>query len=337
MDYLHRQYIQHLQTRLRNFRPVGKGYNFSCPFCGDSAKDKHKARGFLLTKKGKVYYYCHNNQECNCSFDNFLKNIDINLFKQYKLERFKESNKSTIRSSVEPLRQTEPTEVIDTKVGLQSILELTTEHPARKYIESRKIPEKFWTDIYYCPEWWKYVNEKCNLDKEIISDHERIIFPIRNHLGYMVAFQGRSINNTEKQRYITIKITEDAIKLFGQDRVNNNKPVFILEGPIDSFFIDNGVALCGSDIDLNICPYFGNRVFILDREPRNRAIVSKYYKLIDKGEKIVSWLHSPWKEKDINDIILNNNVSIEQVNSWIKDHIVSGLKAKLEMDQWKKI
>ena len=46
-------------------------------------------------------------------------------------------------------------------------------------------------------------------------------------------------------RYITIMLDEDSPKVFGLDRVNETEPIYIVEGPFDSLFLDNSIAMAG--------------------------------------------------------------------------------------------
>lgn len=346
MDYIDHQYLNSISSRLRNFKKLGRNkYNFSCPICGDSDKNKTKARGYLLSKGTDTFYYCHNDSGCNSSFDYFIKRLDSSLHRQYRLERFKESVKQH-REPEEtvslPPRSKTISPVVDAIDQLIKLSDLASDHPAKVYIQNRQIPESRQADIYYCPTWRKFTNsqlpEPTYTEDQLSKDHDRIVFPMRFADGSVFAFQGRALNKNIQPRYLTLKLNEHDTKIFGQEIVDPTKTVWILEGPIDSMFISNGIALAGSDISIGSCPYHGNRVFVLDNEPRNSAIVRKYYKLLQQGERIVSWKNCPWKEKDINDMLLNNeSCTIDAVNEYLRTHIVSGLRGKLEIDQWKKV
>lgn len=343
MDYIDHQYIQSISSRLRNFKKLGRSkYNFSCPICGDSHKNKTKARGYILSKGKDTFYYCHNDSGCNSTFDSFLKRLDVSLHRQYRLEKFKESVKSYRQvDHVETSEIKKETKTVDTTNQLVKLLDLPADHPARQYINSRKIPHSKQTDIFYCERWRKFTNDTLETptysDAQLVLDHDRIVFPLRYKDGSIFAYQGRALNKNIQPRYLTIKLDENAVKIFGQNTVDEKKTVYILEGPIDSLFVRNAVALAGSDISIDNCPYAGNRVFVLDNEPRNAAIVRKYYKLLQQGEKLVSWKNCKWKQKDINDMLLHNpGCTQEDINTYLSTHVISGLRGKLEIDQWKK-
>ena len=63
--------------------------NCRCPICGDSDKDKKKARGYFYQKENGFFYKCHN---CNFGSNiyNFLKEVSVSLCKEYSAESFKE-------------------------------------------------------------------------------------------------------------------------------------------------------------------------------------------------------------------------------------------------------
>ena len=299
----------------------------------------------ILSKGSDVFYYCHNDPACNSSFDYFLKRLDANLCRQFRLEKFRQSvidspiqqTSDIVKTPPEAARTKVSTASIDTYSLLQKVVDLPLEHPARMYIEARKIPDERMQDIWYTDTWLKFTKDIGQNDSDVVKDHPRVVFPLRdkNHLTF--AFQGRALNNNIQPKYLTCKLDAAAVKLFGQEKINESDDIFILEGPIDSMFIRNAVAMAGSDLSLDSCPYNHNRVFVLDNEPRSKVIVQKYHKLIKAGEKVVSWKNCRWSGKDINEMILNNkSCNIAAINKYLKDNIISGLRGKLEIDQWKK-
>ena len=72
MDFVDVKYINLISSRFQNFKKVKNNlYNFRCCLCGDSQKNKNKARGYLYQVKNNTNFKCHN---CgvNISFNNFL-------------------------------------------------------------------------------------------------------------------------------------------------------------------------------------------------------------------------------------------------------------------------
>ena len=323
MDLIDSKYIGLVSSRLQKFKRVKSDlYNFRCPICGDSQKHKNKARGYIYQVKNNTNFKCHN-CGASMSLNNFLKTIDTTLHKQYTLEKFKEGH--TGRNFVVE----EPTFTFKKPV-FKSKLDLpkASEDPdARRYLEKRKLnPEKF----YFTDSFKRWTNTKKQTFDTIGRDEPRIIIPMYNQDKDLIGFQGRSlIPNSVK--YITVMLEDEAPKIYGLDTINEDLPIYVVEGPFDSTFVNNSVALCGSDGDLG---YFkgSDTILVYDNEPRNREIVNRIGKCIDRGEKVVIW-PSGLEEKDINDMVLSGH----DVMSMIKLNTYSGLEAKVKFNSWKKV
>ncbi len=83
MDLVDSKYIGLVSSRLQKFKRVKADlYNFRCPICGDSQRNKNKARGYIYSVKNNTNFKCHN-CGASLSFNNFLKEIDLTLHKQY--------------------------------------------------------------------------------------------------------------------------------------------------------------------------------------------------------------------------------------------------------------
>ena len=126
-------------------------------------------------------------------------------------------------------------------------------------------------------------------------------------------------------------INEDASKIYGLDQIDNEKPIFIIEGPFDATLVQNAVAMCGSDLDIRSFGW-SDYIYVYDNEPRNREIVNRIAKTIDRGDKVVIWPTSV-EEKDINDMVLGG----QNIMSVLESNTYSGLQAKVKFNNWKKI
>ena len=126
-------------------------------------------------------------------------------------------------------------------------------------------------------------------------------------------------------------LDEDEPKIYGLDEIDTKLPVYVVEGPFDSTFLNNSVALCGSDGDVR-CLEGSDVVFVYDNESRNKEIVDRIDKCISRGERVVIW-PSNIKEKDINDMVLAGH----DVQSLVESNTYSGLQAKLKFTEWKKV
>jgi len=323
MDLVDSKYIGLVSSRLQKFKRVKSDlYNFRCPICGDSQKNKTKARGYLYPVKNNTNFKCHN-CGASLSFNNFLKELDPVLHKQYTLEKFKEGH--TGRNFVVEAPKLEFKKPVFKKS--LNLPKASTNPVAKEYLEKRKLnPEKF----YFADKFKEWTNTQKQTFDTIGRDECRIIIPMYSKDNNLIGFQGRSlVPNSVK--YITVMLDEEAPKIYGLNEVNDKLPIYVVEGPFDSTFIDNSVALCGSDGDLG---YFegSDVVLVYDNEPRNREIVNRIGKCIARGERVVIW-PSGIVEKDINDMVLSG-LNVMDV---IKSNTYSGLEAKIKFNNWKKI
>ena len=322
MDFVDVKYINLISARFQKFKKVKSNlYNFRCPICGDSTKNRNKARGYLYQVKNNTNFKCHN---CgvNVSFNNFLKQIDPTIHKQYTFEKFKEGHTGKNFTVEEPVFNFEIPK-FKPKLDLPKASENVE---AKKYLESRNLnPNKF----YYTDQFKSWTNSLKDVFDDTTKDEPRIIIPLF-YQNALIGFQGRSLGPS-KIKYITVMLNDDAPKIYGLDEIEKDKTVYITEGPFDSTFISNAIALCGADGDVSKFD-ISDCVWIYDNEPRNAEIHSRISRVIDRGEKVVIW-PSFIKEKDINDMILSGL----DVQSVIESNTYFGLEAKLKFTTWKKI
>ena len=330
MSYIDSKYLNIIGPQLLQFKKKGDFlWNFRCPYCGDSHKSRTKARGFVYRKKNDLFYKCHN---CGIgtTLGKLIEYVDSKIHKDYIMERYRTGVKTN---------NPEPEFKFDVPVfrkkgvlkSLKSISDLSTDHPARKIVEKRFIPSEFPSDLYLCESFYKFTNTLVpNKFPSLDGDHPRLLIPFRNEKGEVFAYQGRSFGK-EQPKYITIKLDYDSTKIFGLDRVDNTKQVYAVEGPLDSLFLDNCIAVGGADL----AKLAKHVVIIFDNEPRNREICKQIDSCIGFDKRIVIWPDS-MKHKDINDMILAGYTK-EQIQEIIDDNIFSGASAKLRFSEWKKI
>ena len=323
MDLIDSKYVGLISSRLQKFKKVKPDlYNFRCPICGDSQKNKNKCRGYMYVVKNNTNFKCHN-CGASLSLNNFIKKLDTTLHKQYTLEKFKEGH--TGRSFVvdEPeFKFKKP--VFRKKLDLPKA---TENFYAKEYLEERKLnPEKF----YFTDKFKEWTNTKKQTFDSTYMDEPRIIIPMYDRDKNLIGFQGRSLTHNSV-KYITVMLEDSAPKIYGLDTIDEKLPVYVVEGPFDSTFINNSVALCGSDGDLGYLEG-SDTILVYDNEPRNREIVGRIERCIDRNQKVVIW-PSNIVEKDINDMVLAGH----DVMSMIKLNTYSGLEAKIKFNTWKKI
>ena len=324
------QFVFNISAQLDQFKKKNKGtYNFRCPYCGDSQKYKNKARGYFFTSKNDLVYKCHN---CGIgrSFSNFLKEQFPLVYDQYVMEKYKAGLTGKHRSVPKPeFHFDKPT--FKRRIHLEPLSSLNNSHLALAYVMGRGLPLDKLDELYYCPNFKEWTNTHKQTFKSTKHDEERIIIPLNDKDGNLMGFQGRAFHHPTQMRYITIMLEKDAPKIYGLDKINESKPIFIVEGPFDSLFLDNSVAMAGSDLDPRSFGW-SDYIWVYDNEPRNREIVNRIESTIDRGDKVVIW-PSTIDEKDINDMF-NSGIDPQSV---IESNIYQGLQAKLKLNNWKKI
>lgn len=330
MSTLERRYIEMVSSRLENFAQKNSTtYNFRCFYCGDSKKSKTKVRGYLYLIGTTFNYRCHNCGK-SISFKTFLKDIDPSLYERYVFEKFKGNDRETLKLT--PVKQ-KKIKTVKKSFDLPLISELNTEHPARKYIEERRIPKEKFNQLYFTDKFKEWTNSQKQTFKSLKYDEPRIIIPLSCD-GVIFGFQGRSLSKNSKYKYITIILDDSFPKVYGLDSIDWNKNVYIVEGPFDSMFIPNSIAMAGADLttfeitnkkDIDF-------IYIYDNEKRKKEIIDRMKKVIDKGHSIVIW-PDDLKEKDINDMVLDD-VSVLDV---IRENTFRGLQAKVKFNGWKRV
>jgi len=324
MDIIDSKYIGLVSSRLQKFKRVKADlFNFRCPICGDSKKHKNKARGYLYQVKTNTNFKCHN-CGASLSFNNFLKQIDTSLHKQYTMEKFKEGFAGGRNFVVEEPKFEFKKPVFKKKLDLPRADEVPI---AKEYLEKRKLdPSKF----YFAYKFKEWTNTQKQTFDTIGRDESRIIIPMYDEDKILIGFQGRSLG-PNSVKYITVMINDNAPKVYGLDKIDNEKPIYIIEGPFDATLVQNSVAMCGSDLDIRSFGW-SNCIYVYDNEPRNREIVNRIDKTINGGYKVVIWPTSV-VEKDINDMVLGGH----NIMSVLESNTYSGLQAKVKFNNWKKI
>ena len=325
MDFVDTKFINLISSRLEKFsRKKPDLFNFRCPLCGDSHKSKSKVRGYLYAMKNNTNYKCHN---CGASMSlgNFIKTLDPVLYKQYTMEKFKEGHAGkTFHTPAPKLEFQKPVFKKKRKVDLPK----ASEHPgAKDYLVKRGLdPDEF----FYAAKFKKWANTQTRAFDNTQYDDARIVIPLYTEDGDLFGFQGRALGPS-KVKYITIMLNDDIPKVYGLDKMDKSKTVYVVEGPFDSTFVDNAIAMCGADVSLDSLG-IEDLVYVYDNEPRNKEICQRIEKVIKQGKKLVIF-PSKISQKDINDMVLAGH----DVESILKSNTYSTLKAQIKFNEWKKL
>jgi hypothetical protein len=341
MLYIDTKYAKLLGGRLRNFSQKKDDlWNYSCPVCGDSSKNKLKARGYIYRAKQDLFCKCH-----NCGYGtnlgNLIKYVDPSLYDEYVLERYKSgaTKYNSHKDVAQILPATKPpVELVDDILSpLRRLDQMDESHPAVQYIAKRQIPKEHWNLLYFAPKFKKYTNTVITKFQEpIVGDHPRMIIPYFTPHGKCFAYGARAYGD-EEPKYYTIKVDDTQEKIYGLERVNYAKRIYVVEGPIDSLFLPNAIAVSGSSFDTpTIRQLLTNATIVMDNEPRNREIVKQMRKYIDAGFSVCMFPDSI-EQKDINEMIQKGGMTPEQVLEVINTNTYSGIEAQLKFSTWKKI
>ena len=336
--YLEQKYLLLISSQLGQFKKKDNNlFNFRCPYCGDSQKSKSKARGYVFQKENSLIYKCHN---CGVGTNvpKLIKHVNETLYNEFMTEAYRaeipQDPARGIRIDEEELSPTVKNLLKSSSSKLRSlkkVSQLDHDHPVKKFVEDRKIPSDKHYLLYFAPHFYKFVNTIIdNKFPSLTGDHPRLVIPFFNENNELIAIQGRAFGN-ENPKYITIKIDENQEKIYGTDRVDWDRTVCGVEGPIDSLFIDNCLATAQSDLRV----YKDNVVLIPDNEPRNLEIVKQIEKYINENFQVVIW-PSDIKQKDINEMILSGKTE-RNIKDIIAQNTFSGLLARTKLIEWKKV
>ena len=270
------------------------------------------------------------------SMGNFIKEIDPTLHKHYIMERYK-AGETGKRKTKEPDFKFEPPKFKPKKttIHLPSIGSLPKEHYARAYYEAREIPNHFMDKIFYTEDFKKWAQSVCQVDySTLMSGEPRLVIPFFDRDNKLIGAQGRALRES-KIRYVTIKVHENAPKVFGLERWNSKNPTYLVEGPIDSLFLPNCLAMAGGDMRDNDFLDKSKTTIVFDNEPRNYEVWNKMEVLLRKGWKVVVWPDSITC-KDINDMVLAS-IKETRLVEIINKNTYSGIEGEWEARRWKRL
>lgn len=337
-SYIDTKYINLLSPRLERFHWKKNTLAVCrCPVCGDSSKSKSKVRFYFYEKGGGFFVRCHN-CDYSTTLGGFIKKMDVNLHKQYCFENLKEKGVSHKREEPKPKKKRFSENAI--LEDFASLDELPCDHVAVIWADERQIPKAKRGLLYYTNDFAAFVAQIDPTAK--VGDDERIIIPIFSSSGILIGAQGRLLSGKtigREIRYITIKTDKDGDRLwYGLDRVDRNDTIVAVEGPIDSLFLRNSIAMLGLSDPLNLPDRLSPNkiVYALDNEPRNKQVVEAMSSLIDAGRKVCIWDNRVAGIKDINDMIRKGFKSSE-VEEIVRQSTHEGLSAKLALSLWKRV
>lgn len=340
--WIDEQYINRIGFRLQEFtkeRPTL--YNCRCPICGDSKRRSDIARGYFVNKNGSWYYYCHN---CGISMGIywFVKSIDQMLANEYQMDVYKERYKyAPVKAEPKeltkddiPIARLPKVKSREIPKGLICFGDMSDDHPAKQYLIRRKIPSHRFSRIFYAPKFntWNFplIQKKFN---PAWKDHPRLVLPYYWFDGKIFRYSARAFGN-ESPRYQQTTIDEDKPRVYGLDLLDISKLAYIMEGQLDSLFLPNSLAVGSANYNIPILNTIPNRIYVPDNQPRNPDVVRQIGQVVDSGNRICIWKED--YGKDINEMVLNGNLSETDLTRLIADSTCSGIEAKLRFGKWRK-
>lgn len=325
------KYIGLVSPQLRNFNRKNGSYNFSCPICGDSKKDRKKARGYFLQGGNKTRFFCHNCQDSR-SFGKFLQTVAPELYSQYVFDAFGK----IIAGPVVVAQAPAATHVDETKFYqlVTPVSELPEDHIAKQYVKGRLIPEAKYPTLFFIDNFSKLKEVSEKYADRYVGEEARLLIPFYDRAKRLIGVTGRAMAESTR-RYIDMKFDDKSHLIYGLDCVNFNNHIYVVEGPIDSMFLPNALAAAGSGFKhvLGVVSKTSSTI-VFDNQPRNKEIIRSMMEVIEAGYSICIWEDD--SEKDINDMILGG-ISPEEVKNIIDRNTYSDLKARLRLAQWRRI
>jgi len=314
-------------------------YNACCPICREGNSWGKKKRLYYMVDKGKVC--CH-----NCGWYGSVL-------------------KWCLEASGKPYDE------FIADAGVVDVTEKSFSKPILKYTEQPVLPEdainifdssqiKFYKQT---SDWLILrkainfvvnrrlhvaVNKPKNLYISLVDKvhKNRLCIPFTDR-GKVVHYQTRGIleqDLVERPKYLSRVNSEKT--LFNVDQVTeDHEYIYITEGPLDAFFIPNGVAVAGiqersrtqaftkkqQDQLAGVCLY--KKVWCLDSQWLDTASYNKTKQLASTGHNVFIWPRTEGKQyKDFNDMCISTN-SNKIDPSWVDSNVYTGQSALLLLSQ----
>ena len=321
-----------------SYNKFNKTYNGCCPFCREGKSWGIKKRFYYMPKTQSTY--CH-----NCGYSKGAINFIVDLTN--KPLHFVINDIKNHDGEIVEVKQEEVKKVNDKSLP-QDCINLSDENQVSYYKDNNIV--KLALDLINERKLTNAINKPRTFYLSLTDKvhKNRLILPFYNENDDIIFYQSRGLTKKdlyERPKYLSKVGAERS--LYGVHNIDHNLDnVFVFEGPIDSYFCENGIATCG--ITENSDKMFTSlqkeqlnklnlleKVFVLDSQWLDKASLSKSLILADNNEKIFIWPKELGKKfKDFNDIcVAGNRDKIKP--EFILKNTYSGLKAKLLLTEIK--
>lgn len=290
-----------LSTHFSNVYFSGTSYNFRCHICGDSKKSSAKKRGHIYVSQIPWVYHCYNG-DCNVhmTVERWMKEYFPFEYNKVitELTKLKMSNKNSkfienLKKQIKKIKIKRIKKEFNEKKELKYFKPIKNYPKLIEYCKQRKIPKSIYLKWYYCIDGF-YKN--------------RLIIPFYNNDEKIYYYQGRDLNPNSDCKYLS-RMGENLNSIYNYYNVDKSNPVIILEGPIDSIFVDNSIGLTGLKDKTKQLIDFPYKYFLFDNDKSGHK---KSCNLLKNGEYVFNWKlflnkYSCIKKiKDVNDFIKYN-------------------------------
>lgn len=332
-DFVATKFLQYAgYPRYKRYSQIYEG---GCPSCREGHSWGKKRRLYFIVKKN--FICCHN---CGISLSpyDWLKEV-CHLTDQEILSEISERD-YVIVNDIEKEKsdnKTSPNTLPEDCVNLSDTAQINfyrgndTIQKALRYIKKRKLD----TACNRPKSLWVSLKDKIHKNRLIIPFYEN---------DKIVYYQSRTVLEKDSENYPKyLSKLGDQKTLFGFDNIDTNKEnYYVFEGPIDAFFLKNGIAVAGiqeksdklftarQQQQLNKL-FLMERIWVLDSQYLDQASRSKSKILLDGGERVFIWPEEyGTKFKDFNEMCIKLKLS-EIPESFIINNTYTQLKGRVKL------
>ena len=305
--------------------------NFRCPECGDGNK-RNRTRGYMFTAEQSLRIFCHNCQY-SASFSHFLRGMDEETWREYRAELWRERNADLVPSV--PVTR-DPEKPVDEAPGFEprDLASLDRGHPTVLYATRRHVSEELWSDLYHADdsdEVHAFVGRRSNVTNRRVP---RLMIPMRDRDGGLVGVTARDTTGEDGLRYLTCRARghDDSPLIWGLDRVDEDRTVLVVEGPLDAMLLPNAVSAGGTNLSAvrRVLPD-ADLVLVFDNQNRNPQVCGIMRRAIGDGERVVVWPDG-LEAKDAGEMV---DIGLEP-DRIIPQRTFYGPRAMLEFNRWRR-
>jgi len=299
----------HSESRKQDIREYPERLNFACPICGDSEKVASKKRGNLYFKN--MMYICFNEDGCSRSFLKLLKNfnIDIDLEKKVDIYNYIDINAKYSRKDDNFVAQR-----LDKLMDINEICDFFNSHPETEFSDFGPIQKN--SRVFQYLKYERFISDFTNLyeAKYHISPKwiEPVIIILNKSGDKVLGMQVRNLKSEKKKRLFKTYNFEKLYNILHEDdpldeiealsynklsnfynilNVNWEKPVTMFEGYLDSIFYPNSIGAIGinSTEDMDFLLENDDDLQLQFFYDQDHIGIRKSIQKLDEGYRVFLW------------------------------------------------